>query len=269
MKTQKESAGIGVATPAGAEKKPWQEKFQALNNGNPRVCQATFEWLWRNSDRFIPHNAKWYLCKIEREKATWHHVKYDPSRIAIDAANIGAMYFSINGFEQEPLPASDPRNIDIVRYGHWHLDFDADQDDITPALFDLRKLLFELLPSYGVDPKVVPIYYSGGKGFHATVFNTILGTQAGSNILPHIYKEMAAEFGKKLKTLDQGIYKTGLGQLYRIPNVPRKLKGGVRKIPLLLSEVQEGGLTLAQIKDMAMKPRLIALPAVPKSEVTQ
>ena len=269
MSTEMQSAGKGVAAPAGAVKKAWQEKFQALNNGCPKISQDVFEWLWKHSDRFIPSHAKWYLCKIEQEKATWHHVKFDPSRIAIDTAAIGAMYFSILGFEQDPLPASDPRNIDIVRYGHWHLDFDADQDDITSALVDLRKLLFELLPSYGVDPDVVPLYYSGGKGFHATIFNTILGTQDGSNILPHIYKEMAAEFGKKLRTLDQGIYKTGLGQLYRIPNVPRKLKGGVHKIPLLLPEVQEGGLSLDQIKAMAMKPRLIDLPAVPKIEVKQ
>ncbi len=269
METQKESAGIGVAAPAGAAKKPWQEKFHALNNGHPYISQEAFEWLWKHNDRFIPRNAKWYLCKIEQEKATWHHVQYDPSRIAVDAASVGAMYFSIHGFEQDPLPASDPRNLDIVRYGHWHLDFDAAQDDITPALQDLRKLLFELLPSYGVNPNVVPVYYSGGKGFHATIFNTILGTQDGSNILHHIYKEMVTEFGKKLKTLDLGIYKTGLGQLYRIPNIPRKLKGGVHKIPLHLHEVQEGGLTLEQIKTMAMKPRLIALPAVTKNEVKQ
>ncbi|PSH02651.1 MAG: hypothetical protein CXZ00_16340 [Acidobacteria bacterium] len=256
-------------TAEGVSRKGWVKKFSLLNNGNPWVCQDVFEWLWRNSDRFVPHNAKWYLCKIEREKAPWHHVQYDQSRIAVDAATIGAMYFSILGFEQEPLPATDPRNLNIVRHGHWHLDFDAQQEDITPALLDLRKLLFELLPSYGVNPNVVPVYYSGGKGFHATVFNTILGTQDGSNILPHIYKEMAAEFGKKLKTLDQGIYKTGLGQLYRIPNISRKLKGGVHKIPLQLSEVQEGGLTLEEIKTKAMKPRLIDLPAVPKSEVKQ
>lgn len=269
MDAQNGSAGIGVVAPAGAEKKTWQEKFRALNNGSPLICQDTFEWLWKHSDRFIPSDAKWYLCKIEQEKATWHHVKFDPSRIAIDAASIGAMYFSIHGFEQDPLPASDPRNVDIVRYGHWHLDFDVNQADITPALLDLRKLLFELLPSYGVNPNMVPVYFSGGKGFHATVFNTILGTQDGSNILPLIYKEMAKEFGSKLKTLDQGIYKTGLGQLYRIPNIPRRLKGGVHKIPLQLDEVQEGGLTLDQIKERAMRPRLIDLPAVPKSEVKQ
>jgi len=269
MDAQNGSAGNGVAAPAGAVKKAWVKKFQALNNGHPYISQETFEWLWKHSDRFIPSDAKWYLCKIEQEKATWHHVKFDPSRIAIDAAAIDAMYFSILGFEQDPLPASDPRNLDIVRYGHWHLDFDAQQEDITPALLDLRKLLFELLPSYGVNPNAVPVYYSGGKGFHATVFNTILGTQDGSNILPLIYREMAKEFGSKLKTLDQGIYKTGLGQLYRIPNIPRKLKCGVHKIPLQLSEVQDDGLTLEQIKTMAMNPRLLALPAVPKSEVKQ
>lgn len=269
MNVEMRSAGIGVAAPAGAGKKAWVEKFRALNNGSPHISQEVCEWLWQHSDRFVPHIARWYLCKIEQERATWHHVKYDQSRIAVDAASIGAMYFSIHGFEQDPLPASDPRNVDIVRYGHWHLDFDANQADITPALLDLRKLLFELLPSYGVNPDMVPVYFSGGKGFHASIFNTILGTQDGSNILPQIYAEMAKEFGRKLKTLDQGIYKTGLGQLYRIPNIPRKLKGGVHKIPLHLHEVQEGGLSLDRIKAMAMNPRLIALPAVPKSEVKQ
>lgn len=267
MDAQKESAGVGVAAPAGAAKRPWQEKFFALNSGNPQISQEVFEWLWRNSDRFIPHNAKWYLCKIEQEKAPWHHVQYDQSRIAVDAASIGSMFFSISGFEQDPLPASDPHNLDIVRRGHWHLDFDADQDDITPALQDLRRLLFELLPGYGVNPSVVPVYYSGGKGFHATIFNTILGLQDGSKILPQIYREMASEFGSKLKTLDRGIYKMGFGQLYRIPNVARALKGGVHKIPLRPDEVQEGGLSLEQIKTMAMQPRLIALPAIPKAGV--
>lgn len=269
MTAQKESAGVGVAAPAGAAKKPWQENFQALNNGSPRISQDVFEWLWKYGYHFIPKNAKWYLSKIEQEKATWHRVQYDQSRIAVDAASIGAMYFSIHGFDKEPLATDDPRNLDIVRHGHWHLDFDADQDNITPALQDLRTLLFELLPSYGVNPSVVPVYYSGGKGFHATIFNTLLGLQDGSKILPQIYKEMAAEFGGKLRTLDQGIYKMGLGQLYRIPNVPRRLKGGVHKIPLLPYEVQEGGLSIEQIKTLAMQTRLIALPAIPKAEVKQ
>jgi len=257
-------------TAGGVTGKGWIEKFRAYNNGNPWISQGVCEWLWRYSDRFIPHNANWYCFKIERKVSTWHSVEYDSSRIAVDAAANHSHFFSIHGFEDEPLPASDPRNLDIVRYGHWHLDFDADQADITPALIDLRKLLFRILPDYGVDPKMVPIYYSGGKGFHLTIFNTLLGTEAGSNILWSIYGEMAKELKKELPTLDAGIYKTGKGQLYRIPNVKREEKNGIHKIPLLLSEVAEqGGLSISEIVELAKQPRLIALPAVPKSEVKQ
>lgn len=155
-----------------------------------------------------------------------------------------------------------------MRYGHWHLDFDADQEDITPALHDLRKLLFELLPSHGVNPNMVPIYYSGSKGFHATVFNTLLGTDKGDKSLPFIYTEMALEFKKAIPTLDAGIYKSGKGQLYRIPNIKRS-KNGRHKIPLLPSEIADGGLSIADIMELAKQPRLIALPAIPKSEVMQ
>lgn len=258
-------------TSGGSCQEPrWATEYQKLNHGRPHIAQDVFAWLWRYSDRFIPHNAKWYEFKIEREKATWYSVHYESSRIAYDAAANKAMYFSIHGFEQEPLSSSDPRNLDIKRYGHFHLDFDADQEDITPACMDLRKLLYEIMPSYGVNPSIVPIYYSGGKGFHATIFNTLLGTEKGSSILPQIYGVMAKELKKQLPTLDAGIYKTGKGQLYRIPNIKRETKGGIHKIPLRPSEVQEnGGLSIDDIKELARKPRLIDLPAVPKSEVRE
>ena len=71
-------------------------------------------------------------------------------------------------------------------------------------------------------------------------------------------------------SLDVGIYKTGKGQLYRIPNIKRETKGGIHKIPLKPSEVQEAsGLSINEIKELARKPRLIDLPAVPKSEVRE
>lgn len=268
MDGEMQSAGNGVAAPAGAKKEAWIDDFQKLNNGHPHTSQGVFAWLWANADCFIPLNAKYYCFKIERKVATWHSVEYSKHRIAVDAAANHAHFFSIHGFEDEPLPTSDPRNINIVRYGHWHLDFDADQDDIMPALFDLRSLLFRILPDYGLDPKAVPIYYSGGKGFHATIYNTLLGTEAGSNILPLIHGEMAMELKKELPTLDTGIYKLGKGQLYRIPNVKREEKNGIHKIPLLLSEVAEqGGLSIHEIVGLAKQPRLIALPAIPKSEV--
>ncbi|MEL7638444.1 MAG: hypothetical protein AAGU21_02270 [Solidesulfovibrio sp.] len=267
MKLQKETPQ-GLAPEGGQE--AWIDDFFKLNNGHPHISQGVFAWLWVNADRFIPLDAKHYCFKIERKVATWYSVVYSKHRIAVDAAANHAHFFSIHGFEDEPLPTSDPRNLDIVRYGHWHLDFDADQSDITPALIDLRKLLFRILPDYGVDPKVVPIYYSGGKGFHATIFNTLLGTEAGSNILWSIYGEMAKELKKELPTLDTGIYKSGKGQLYRIPNVKREEKNCIHKIPLLLSEVAEqGGLSIPEIVELAKQPRLIALPAVPKSEVKQ
>lgn len=267
MNVEMRSAGIGVAAPAGAGKKAWVEKFQALNNGNPRVCQDVFEWLWRYSDRFIPRNAKWFIWKIERQKAVWNNAAYHEASIAQAAAEHGAMLYSIHGFEEEPLPTDDPKNLDIVRYGHWHLDFDSEKN-VELALQDLRKMLFELLPSYGVDPNVVPVYYSGSKGFHATVFNTLLRTDNGDKSLPLIYSEMALEFKKKIPTLDAGIYKLGKGQLYRIPNIKRT-KSGLHKIPLLPSEIADGGLSMSDIMELAKQPRLIALPAIPKSEVMQ
>lgn len=267
MDAMKNAPGLA---PGGVEKEAWVNDFNNLNNGHPLVSQAVFAWLWRNSDRFIPRNAKWYSFKVERKVAAWHSVEYTKHKIAYNAAANHAHFFSIHGFGDKPLPVSDPRNLDIVRYGHLHLDFDADQADITPALLDLRTLLFKILPSYGVDPKVVPIYYSGGKGFHATIYNTLLGTEEGSNILFSIYHEMTLEFKKKLPTLDTGIYKSGMGQLYRIPNVKREEKNGVHKIPLHLSEVQEqGGLSIHDIVELAQQPRLIALPAVPESAVKQ
>lgn len=95
-------------TAKGVSQKGWVEKFQALNNGNPRICQDVFEWLWRNHNRFIPHNAKWFIWKAERDKATWNSDNYYQASIATAAAEYGAMFYSIHGFEEEPLPTDAP-----------------------------------------------------------------------------------------------------------------------------------------------------------------
>ncbi|PSH02757.1 MAG: hypothetical protein CXZ00_15770 [Acidobacteria bacterium] len=260
MGSEKRSAGPGGGAPAGAEK-VWVEKFQKLNNGNPRVCQETFEWLWRYEGHFIPHSANWLIWKVEQQKARWNIERYTPSCIAVAAASHGAMFFSINGFDEKPLPTKDKANKEIKRRGHLHLDFDS-KGDIGLALQDLRTLVFNILPRYDINPSNIPIYFSGSKGFHATVFDVCLRLEKGRTILSRIYYEIARKFKREIPTLDLSLYKWGYGQMYRLPNIKRST--GLHKIPLRSSEIAADGLTVNDILELAKSPRLIALPPIPK-----
>ncbi len=263
MEEQNGSAGNGVAAPAGAAK-TWQEKFQNLNNGHPLVSQEVFEWLWRYESHFIPYSSNWFIWKVEKQKTRWNIEKYAPSHIAVAAASQGAMFFSIHGFDEKPLPTKNKANKEIVRRGHLHLDFDS-KGNIELALQDLRTLVFNILPSYEIDPPTVPIYFSGSKGFHATVFDISLGLEKGRTLLSHIHSEIARKFKREIPTLDLSLYKWGYGQMYRLPNIKRST--GLHKIPLRTSEIAAGGLTVNDILELAKSPRLIALPPIPKRGV--
>ena len=89
-----------------------------------------------------------------------------------------------------------------MRYGDMVLDFDAKKErldnygnslgkvgDIGKALEAVRTFI-KILNKYGVNPKNLQYYASGGKGFHVVVPREVIGSEAGDIELPAIYRQM-------------------------------------------------------------------------------
>jgi len=130
------------------------------------------------------------------------------------------------------------------------IDIDSiDSNDLEKALVYARSLLRHLELTFELDLKVLPIYFSGAKGFHIMIPTDLFGIEPG-NKLDEIFKNLVQELLPEGVEVDLKIYdKT---RLFRLPNTIHS-ESGLYKIPLGLDEVFNK--SIEEIKELAKKPR--------------
>lgn len=129
---------------------------------------------------------------------------------------------------------------------------DIDADNLQKALKDLRNIL-AMLEYNGVPVEMLRIYFSGRKGFHLVIPNSLIGSEPGD----YVSRAMRI-FAEKLFTgfaYDTTIYNHV--RLFRAANT-RHGKTGLYKVPLTLEEAKT--CTVDQILELAQKPRNIRYP---------
>jgi hypothetical protein len=119
--------------------------------------------------------------------------------------------------------------------GPLYWEFDA--DDPTQTLEDLRRCLHVLELEYGCPLEAVHISHSGGRGYHVTIPPIVFGAEAGNAQLPRIYAMMIERLfpASVAPTLDRGVYSSGKGRMWRLPN-RRRSDTGRYKVPVSMRE---------------------------------
>jgi len=148
--------------------------------------------------------------------------------------------------------------VDQVRY-RGPLYFDFDGSDIADVMDKARTFMGKLLEQ-DVDPLMLRLYATGGRGFHIEVPQEIFLPKLpkqGTQRLPQIYKEMAYEL--YVDTLDLRVYSARKGRMWRTVNVKRE--NGRFKVPITPDELME--MTADDYVALCSAPREIAAPTPP------
>jgi hypothetical protein len=98
------------------------------------------------------------------------------------------------------------------------LPFDFDAPDPADALADVRRLLRYLNDALDVPPDAVRLNFSGSKGFHAELPETLFGGFEPGESLPARFAELASYLARQagVTTNDATLYEHL--RLYRLPN---------------------------------------------------
>jgi hypothetical protein len=183
--------------------------------------------------------------KVERDKATWNKIPDTPEAHA-EAVRKGAMFFTVLALDGPP--DSETTN----RRGPLSLDFD---DSRNPGrAFDEMREAVIFLEEFGVDPHMLRIFLSGGKGGHIEVDQAIVGLIPG----PHLHLEhkkfvVGMVEALDLKTVDLSLYAAGMGKMFRQENVIRR--NGRCKVQITPSELI--GLTDEELLELTRQPRTL------------
>lgn len=130
-----------------------------------------------------------------------------------------------------------------------YLPVDIDSLDLDKSLDTTKKFLENLKLIHDVDLNVLPIYFSGAKGFHIMIPSKLFSIEPDTK-LPEFLKNLVRELLVEGIEVDEKIYdKT---RLLRIPNT-RHSATGLYKIPLSVEEVFNK--SIEEIKELAKKPR--------------
>lgn len=124
---------------------------------------------------------------------------------------------------------------------------DIDSTDLNASLEALRNFI-EKLNLNDVPTMYLRYYFSGSKGFHVMIPNTMIGTEPSESISRYMKKMGSILLDDEL--FDSTIY-THV-RLFRLPNTKHQ-KSGLYKVPLTYNEVMMK--SLSQIKEMAAEPR--------------
>jgi len=125
--------------------------------------------------------------------------------------------------------------LDVVKYkGPMYFDLD-NADDITSVLENSRKLLDRIVHKFGIDPKYIQCWLSGGKGVHLIIPEQLFGVKRPIKYLPVIYHELAKQV--EVEDLDMGVYSAGKGRLWRCANIARPGKG-TYKVSVTVEELR-------------------------------
>lgn len=140
--------------------------------------------------------------------------------------------------------------IDELKYrGPFYADFDG--EDIVEVLDKFRTFLGKLT-DLGVDPNMLRLYATGGRGFHVEAPWEIFiakPPKQGVQRLPLIYKEIAYELF--VDTLDLRVYSARKGRMWRTPNTRRE--NGRFKVPISAVEAME--MTVEDYPNLCATPR--------------
>jgi Primase C terminal 1 (PriCT-1) len=188
-----------------------------------------------------PHDpTSCHLCKdvpAERYRRHWKH-----------EAKAGAWHVIADGpdlLARVPPPA---HFITVLAYrpgrdgspthytGPFYFEFDAGHS--ADALNDLRRCLQMLEVEMGCPLEAIHVWHSGGRGYHVTIPALVIGVDAGHPSLPRIYAAMITRLfpASVAPTLDRGVYSSGKGRMWRLPNRQRSDTGRY-KVPLSSREV--------------------------------
>jgi hypothetical protein len=143
--------------------------------------------------------------------------------------------------------------------GPFYADWDC--STIHEGVESVCRWLEIMEQEYGVDPRMIRLYATGGRGFHAEVPLEIFVAENGRTRvyrnLPHVWKELAnityTEF------LDLKVYSAKRGRMWRTPNVERETAGKY-KVPISYTEL----LTLRDAGVDACAPIYDALCSAPR-----
>lgn len=118
---------------------------------------------------------------------------------------------------------------------------------------DAKKVIAILVALFYVPEEQIRIYFSGAKGVHIIVPQTILGIQPRKD-LNNIFQTLITDLKKYIPngTIDTKIYDSK--RLFRLPNSINS-KTGLHKIPILASELRT--LSFKDVKLLAQQPRTI------------
>lgn len=141
---------------------------------------------------------------------------------------LAAPYFYLD-LDNAALADSDP----AIRQGAWW----AIQEDI-------RRLVSALEVDYGVDRRLVAVYFSGKKGLSVLVPTAVFGLGPRED-LNQVFRLIAGDLAKhcRHRTLDLQIYDRL--RLFRLPN-SRHEETGLYKIPLTVTEALSFPLSIVQ-----------------------
>ena len=207
----------------------------------------------------MPNYRYW---KTEIDKSPWHLVDWSATKMKEIVAE-GAMFITTYTSDAPPLSSSeeeiDLRENLVKRFGPLFFDIDAKDQD-SEALAEVRRLVFHVLPKFGVPSSVVRIWHSGSKGYHVMVPSVAFGGESGSRVLPWIHRFMFDAVKEEIEKeggtsrLDKSLYVMGKGKMFRIENVKRS--NGRYKVPLTVAEIHpETGLSVEQIIALTNSPR--------------
>ena len=111
--------------------------------------------------------------------------------------------------------------LDQTYWGPFY--FDIDNENISLAFDDTRKLVKHLVKAYNLNPEVdMQIFSTGKKGFHILLNPYLFLEKKGYKLLPYRYKLMATSIKNAVNaTIDMAVYSGKKGRMWRIANKQR------------------------------------------------
>jgi hypothetical protein len=191
------------------------------------------------------------------------------------------LYFSLFGFDHTIFEHLEINKTVSGFQGAYFADFlffDIDRDgDLPGSVESARDLVRRLYNRFQLSPKQLVLYFSGNKGFHIGLHQSLFGGFAPGPNLPQQIQVLCARLvaeahgldlaalqtkeveckktGGHFGDIDFGIYNPN--RIFRAPN-SLNAKSGRYKIPLLSTELLDG--TLEQILALAAAPRVDFVP---------
>jgi hypothetical protein len=128
------------------------------------------------------------------------------------------------------------------------IDVDFDKD-VNQARLSAIEVLKRLNVDYGINPDDLFLYFSGKKGFHIAIFNTLVGFNHSTAVEPEKMKDFVRRLTAGIPHIDMVIYEPV--RIFRIENSMHE-KSGLYKIRISFSELE---CELSSILELAVKPR--------------